>query len=406
MLTELPGAHHDRAMDRYHNVRGRKRVEAITAAIEASGGRILRAAKPNVAPFEFEVETADRKRLHLICYAFTANKYGQEGRPEDEHRFQVKYGSDFTRLHEVFIDPKRQVVTLFFGVHGEEDVFIAVDPAMHSPTWFSSSVEFKTEDIETALKRGWHGWDRERVPTGRRRILPQESLATEALLAFTPEHFLTYVQFERVATGMDTGERLLLISNIGDDIRRGGAPKSVISTRLDLLPPKSIEHKLLAQFDLPLDQLLDLIAENPRLHTAVRGGVAERHLQLVLQDTPGVSRLEKINKDGEPDFALTFRRSRRIRVECKNVSPELTRGLPRVDFQKTRAAKGDPCSRYYAPSQFEVLAACIYPTTGDWDFRFCLTSTLQPHKRCVGKLSDRVLVEPSWPADLPTLLTS
>lgn len=403
MLTEQRDPHHDRAMERYQNVRGRKRVEAITAAIEASGGRVLRAPSANVAPFELEVQLPDGKPLKLVCYAFTANKYGQEGRPDDEHRFQIKYGSDFTRLHDVYVDPKRRAVTLFFGVHEEENLFIAVDPAMHNPTWFSSSVEFKTKDVEAALEGGWHGWDRERVPNGRRRILPQESLATEALLAFKPEHFLTYVQFERVATGMDTGERLLLISNIGDDLRRGGA-RTVASTRLDLVAPSSVEHRLLAQFGLPVDQVLDLIAANPRLHTAVRGGVAERHLQLALEDTPGVKGLQKINRDGEPDFALTFRRLR-IRIECKNVSPELTRGLPRVDFQKTRAAKGDPCSRYYAASQFEVLAACIYPTSGEWDFRFCLTSSLKEHKKCVGKLSDRVLVEDSWPEDLPTLLT-
>jgi hypothetical protein len=405
MLTDPRDRHDDSAMERYHNVHGRKRVEAIVAAVEASGGRVLSAPSADVAPFELGVQLPDGKALKLVCYAFTANKYGQGGRPEDEHRFQVKYGSDFTRLHDVYVDPKRHVVTLFFGVHEEESLFIAVDPAMHNPTWFSSSVEFKTKDVRTALKRGWHGWDRERVPSGRRRILPQESLATEALLAFTPEHFLTYVQFERVATGMDTGERLLLISNIGDDLQKGGSARSVISTRLDLVAPTSAEHKLLAQFGLPVDQVLDLIAENPRLHTAVRGGVAERHLQLFLEDTPGVSHLQKINKDGEPDFALTFHRSR-IRIECKNVSPELTRGLPRVDFQKTRAAKGDPCSRYYSASQFEVLAACIYPTSGEWDFRFCLTSSLKDHKKCVGKLSDRVLVEPSWPADLPTLLTT
>src|SRR5690606_16980974 len=61
---------------------------------------------------------------------------------------------------------------------------------LHNPTWFSSSIEFKERDVRKALKQGWHSWERERVPNGRRRVLPQESLTTEALLAFTPEHFL------------------------------------------------------------------------------------------------------------------------------------------------------------------------------------------------------------------------
>lgn len=390
-------------MERYEGVHGRERVEAIAAAIEASGGQIVRTASPSVAPFEFEVLLPDGKQLKLVCYAFTANKYDQEGRPLDEHRFQVKYGSDFTRLHDIYVDPKRAKITLFFGVHDDEDLFIAVDPAMHKPTWFSRSIEFKENDVEVALKSGWHGWDRDRVATGRRRVLPQESLATEALLAFTPKHFLTYALFERIATGMETGERLLLIKNIGDDLRQGGSARKLVATRIDLVAPTSAEHKLLTQFGLPVDQILDLIAENPRLHTAVRGGVAERHLQLVLKTMRGVSDIQKINEDGKPDFAIKFLRQP-LRIECKNVSPNTTRGLPRVDFQKTRAAKGNPCSRYYSADQFEVLAACIYPVTGNWDFKFCLTETLPPHKKCAGRLGDRVLVD-GWAPDLPTLLT-
>jgi hypothetical protein len=390
-------------MERYERVRGRQRVDAICAAIEASGGKIVRAPSPNVAPFEFEVRLADGKRLHLICYAFTANKYGQTGRPLDEHRLQVKYGSDFKRPHDIYIDPNRARITLFFGVHDSEDLFIAADPAMHNPTWFSRSIEFKEVDVEAALESGWHGWDRDRVSSGRRRVLPQESLATEALLAFAPKHFLTYALLERIATGMETGERLLLIKNIGDDLRQGGSAKSLVTTRIDLVAPTSAEHKLLTQFGLPIDQILDLIAENPRLHTAVRGGVAERHLQLTLQMMRGVTNIQKITEDGKPDFAIKFLRQR-LRIECKNVSPDTTRGLPRVDFQKTRAAKGNPCSRYYSADQFEILAACIYPITGNWDFRFCLTKTLPPHRKCAGKLGDRVLVD-GWAPDVPTLLS-
>jgi len=390
-------------MERYHRVRGRKRVEAIADAIVASGGEIVREPSHSIAPFEFEVRLPDGKQLNLVCYAFTANKYAQERRPPDEHRFQVKYGSDFSRPHDIYIDPKRASTTLFFGVHKEEDLFIAVDPAMHNPTWFSKSIELKENDVEIALKRGWHGWDRDRVPGGRRRVLPQESFSTEALLAFTPKHFLTYALFERIATGIETGERLLLIKNIGDDLRQGGSARSLVTTRIDLVAPTSAEHKLLTQFGLPVDQILDLIAENPRLHTAVRGGVAERHLQLVLKKTPGVTDVKQINRDGEPDFAIKFRRQP-LRIECKNVSPDTTHGLPRVDFQKTRAAKGNPCSRYYSAEQFEVLAACIFPVTGSWDFRFCLTNTLPQHTKCAGKLGDRVVVD-GWAPDLPTLLS-
>jgi hypothetical protein len=389
-------------MDRYQGVHGRTRVEAIASAIEASGGQVTRAPSPSVAPFEFEATHSDGKLLKLVCYAFTANKYDQEGRPVDEHRMQVKYGSDFKRLHDIYIDPKRNKITLFFGVHEDNDLFVAVDPAMHHPTWFSSSIEFKEADVRRALKVGWHGWDRDRIQRGRRRVLPQESLTSEALRGFTPKHFLTYALFERIATGMETGDRLLLIKDVGDDIRSGRAARRLIETRN--VTETAAEHELLKQFGLPIDQVLDLIAENPRLKTAVRGGVAERHLQLVLERTKGLTNIRKINEDGQPDFSTKFRRDP-VRIECKNVSPERTRGLPRVDFQKTRAAKGDACSRYYSASQFEVLAACIQPLTGEWDFQFTLTKTLASHKKCPDKLSDRVLVDDDWPSDLLTLLS-
>jgi len=84
-------------MERYEGVRGQQRVEAIAAAIEASGGKVVRAPSPSVAPFEFEVQFPDGKQLKLVCYAFTANKYDQKGRPLDEHRLQVKVGFHASR---------------------------------------------------------------------------------------------------------------------------------------------------------------------------------------------------------------------------------------------------------------------------------------------------------------------
>jgi hypothetical protein len=39
-------------MDRYEHVHGHRRVDAIAAAIVASGGEVVRASSPTVAPFE------------------------------------------------------------------------------------------------------------------------------------------------------------------------------------------------------------------------------------------------------------------------------------------------------------------------------------------------------------------
>lgn len=391
---------HDRAMEQYGAL-GRARVDAIAAAIVSSGGKVVRVAPPNVAPFEFDVVLPDKKRMHLICYAFTAEKYRQGGRPVDEHRFQVKYGSDFKRLHHLHVEQEGPATTLFFGVYESGDAFVAVDPALHNPTWFSSSVEFKEENVDEVRRTGWHGWSRARVARGRRRINQNESLVTETVHGFRPEHFLTYARFERLATGIDPGERLLLVRSIGADLRAGRVARDLV--RSQVVPNAELEHELLQQFGLPIDEVLDLIAKAPRLRTAVRGGVAERHLHVLLQRAPGIDSVKKIDEDGEPDFSFTYD-GRRFRLECKLVSPELSRGLPRVDFQKTRASKSDPCSRYYSSDQFDLLAACVHPVTGTWDYRYAWTASLPPHKKCGNKITDRILVESTWPGELGALL--
>ncbi|HEX7479162.1 MAG TPA: hypothetical protein VF331_15255, partial [Polyangiales bacterium] len=244
----------------------------VTAAIEAAGGRIISAPDPTSAPYEYAIELPSGERRDLVCYAFTANKYRGAGRPIDEHRFQIKYGSDFARYHNLYIDPSRKRTTLFFGVHHELDLFITADPILHTPTWFSSSVEFKEDDLLEAKKRGWHGWERERSMAGRRkRILPEESFQTEALCAFTPKHFLDYIEFERHASGLDASERLI----VGAELARAGVPR----------PGK--KHPLEQALGLSAAELLNVLGGTARLLTAVRGRVAEHHLGTYLQTVPG-----------------------------------------------------------------------------------------------------------------------
>ncbi len=384
-------------MERYRGVHGHDRVARISAALERSGATIVTAPDPTVAPFEYRIRTPEGETLDLLCYAFTANKYRQGGRPSDEHRFQVKYGSEFDRPHEIHVDPTRAKITLMFGVHDERDLFVAVDPMMHRLTWFSSSVEFKEEDLDQTLEGvGWHGWERERTSRGRRRIDPREDLRVEVLVAFRPEHFLRYVELERVASGLDPGERLLFIDKIEHQLAH--PPPAA--------PPLVLAHPLEQQLGLSAQEILEVIRGRGRLLTAVLGGVAEQHLERYLATVPEVS-FERIDKDGQPDFKVRYRsRTRIVRIECKNVRARLAAGhRPWVDFQKTRAAKGDPCSRYYAPTQFEVLAACLHPVTERWEFKFRETAGLAPHKKCAGKLATNVYVEdPTWTPDLPSML--
>lgn len=135
---------------RYRVVRKASVLHAIEDAVGRSGGTILERPSPDHAPFKYVVRTPGGAQLTLLCYAFLANKYRQRNRPADEHRFQIKYGSDFHEYHHVYFDPSRAVVTLMFGVHLEEDVFVAIDPAMNNPTWFSRSVEVKSGAIQRA----------------------------------------------------------------------------------------------------------------------------------------------------------------------------------------------------------------------------------------------------------------
>ena len=397
------------AMERYFGIKGKKKVAKILSAIEASGGTVLEAPNPSIAPFEIGVKTRSGEVLNLICYAFAANRYRQKGRPKDEHRFQIKYGSEFDRAHPVYIDPTGMRTTLMFGIHDEMDVFVAVDPVAHNPTWFSSSVEFKEPDLHKGAK-GWHGWERERHSGRRRRAGPissraDESFATEVLVAFNPRYFLDFAQFERIASGMDAGERLFLSDKAGSLVTRPRMLDKLLQWPPPLDQPDAAAlHPLLVQLGLTAEELLATLQSRFRLLAAVRGSVAEVHLERHLRAIEKIVKVEHLDLDGQPDFRVQFG-NKVFRIECKNVLRTRQDKAPRVDFQKTRASKSNPCSRYYDASQFEVLAACLHPVTGKWEFRFCGTGSLAPHKKCAGKLSSNVQVTgENWHKSLPALL--
>ena len=95
-------------MERYRVVRRGAIVERIEDALKRSGADVLESADPRSAPFQFVIRTPTGERLELVCYAFTANWYGQQGRPADEHRFQIKYGSEFDRYHTIYLSWRGQ----------------------------------------------------------------------------------------------------------------------------------------------------------------------------------------------------------------------------------------------------------------------------------------------------------
>jgi hypothetical protein len=121
----------------------------------------------------------------------------------------------------------------------------------------------------------------------------------------------------------------------------------------------------------------------------------------MLQIISGVTDCKRIDAEGQPDISLRWKGGPPILVECKNsLRVTYADGRPKVDFQRTRASVSDPCSRYYAPTYFPVLAACLHAVTEEWEFRLALTSELPVHKKCDGRIASAVaVVEPKFSRD-------
>lgn len=368
----------------------------ILQALEGEGCRILCASPPTHAPFRISFETPLGERLGIIAYAFFANSKLTRSRPEDEHRFQVKYGQDDKKLHEFWQDPYLLYTTLFCGIDPELGIFVGADPVLHSPTRFFVSVEFKRNHARAILEQGWHSWEREHRAGDDKPV--------EVLVGGTARSFLRYIRFEREALREDQGHRQLLAERVSAP----GSPLILPTTSISpsgSAPTGSRLHALAQEFEMDESQVLDLIASARRLKMAVRGWVAEEHLVRNLRQVEGVEDCERNDEEGSPDVQLRYRGSRVLHIECKNVLRKTASGnVPRVDFQRTRASKKDPCSRYYGPGDFDVIAACLHAVTERWEFRYVLPSQLEPHSRCRGKLTNNVRVDENWQEAIESVL--
>jgi hypothetical protein len=346
-----------------------------------AGCTILSASDPGYAPFFISFETPGGERSGVLAYAFFANSRLTRNRPEDEHRFQVKYGSDTKAALPVEQDPARLVTTIFVGIDPEAGVLVGADPCLHDGTRMFISIEFKRADVEQIRRSGWHVWERQ----SHRRV----GQPVETLVGVRRDRVLDFIRFERAAFGLDQGHRQLLAERMLPETRLG----------------RTARHDLITELGLPESALLDLINQTGRLKMAVRGWVAEVHLEDMLRRVPGVDECRRLTAEGSPDIEVRYRGRLPILVECKNVLRAPTAsGLPRLDFQRTRAAMADPCSRYYRPSDFEVLAACLHARTERWDFRFAATRALPAHEKCQGRLKAALTVDASWHDDPEVVL--
>jgi hypothetical protein len=202
------------------------------------------------------------------------------------------------------------------------------------------------------------------------------------LVAFKPERFLDYVRLERDA------------QSLGYDppLRFRAAQEATKMGRATGL------HALERELSLSGAEILDIIRERPRLGMAVRGGVAERHLQRVLEADSSVATVELAQQEGPPDLILALGSGRRrITIECKNASPKTyADGTPKVETQKTRASKSDPKSRLYEPRQFDIMAASMFGPWGRWEFRYKRSELLDRDAKFPDRIAAIQRIDGTW----------
>lgn len=364
-------------------------------ALDARGCTIVHIGPANRAPFHIVLDLPGGERLSVLAYAFLANSKPTKNRPDDEHRFQIKYGGDLSGVMDVAADPLGITTTIFLGIDIERRIFVAADPLMNDPSPMSRSVEFKAENVDDVLARGWSAWERDRregKTTTRRAFELLPDIRTETLIGGKQARLLDLILLERVARGLDPGERHL------------------VADKFSALPNPSaaghISHKLLDELQIAPEALLDLISSASRLKMAVRGWVAETHLEEYLKGIRGITDCQRLQGDGQPDISLRWKGSKPILIECKNVlRTTYAGGIPKLDFQRTRASKADPCSRYYMPSDFQVLAACLHPVREEWVFEFARTADLPPHSTCEGRINSNLPVRgPAFSARIQDVL--
>jgi hypothetical protein len=175
-------------------------------------------------------------------------------------------------------------------------------------------------------------------------------------------------------------------------------------------------HPVEVEMGLSAAEILDVIKRSDRCYQAVRGYVAERHLEKHLEQLKQSGTIQDfvfINKDGQPDFRVTVH-GRSKTIECKNVMARTryANGDLKVDFQRTRNQLGTSAQsgRYYKVTDFDILAASLHDLTGHWRFNFIRTLDL-PQVTVSGTLClvKAVRVPPSirgtrWTEDLLSLL--
>ncbi len=102
---------------------------------------------------------------------------------------------------------------VLLGIDPARGLVVGFDPARHFPEDEPLRVSISARAVRVTQERGWYSWLRE----GWER---REFDFAEALVGFRSEHLLEYLEFERIAVGLDTGHRSLLADTYLGVVRR------------------------------------------------------------------------------------------------------------------------------------------------------------------------------------------
>lgn len=382
-----------RTLGEVYSVSRREDLHAfLVSAVEASGGRVIYVSDPDKAPVYLGVQLDSDERMGMLIYPFRITQNQIRNRPSDEVRGQLRYGSEgsWGRDHPIWRDTAGVDVTLVLGVDPIDEVIVGLDATLWDPLPMGISFYCKKAEMGKAKQDGWHVWEKANRG-GSKRSSARSPTNLETVVAFTSDRLIDFARLQRQSTSLRLDSALR--HSVATAMTQPNAPQAM-----------QARHVLEEKFDLTSQQILDIIIGRNRLSVAVRGGVAEHHLERHLRDSPGVRDVQRLDKDAEHDFDVTMQDGRFLRVECKNASPELyASGEPKVEVQKTRASKGDRASRFYAVDKFDVVAACLFSSTGLWEFRFGKTSGMLRHRDFPDRLAAIQKVTEDWTAGLADL---
>lgn len=359
-------------------------VEFIEESVRRSGGRVVYSSyrDERVAPIYIGAEDDAGRRYGMLIYPFTTTRRETRNRPGGERRTQIRFG-DPERVRDednpLAVDVAGVDVTLVLAVDPEEEFIVGLDPLVYRDLPMGISVYYRDENVDAAADDGWGVWEREKRDGPRRSTLT----LLETLIGFRSHRLLDYVRFEAqaAALGLNPALRQTLAETFA---RRDAEP-----------------HQLETFFGINAATILDIVESNFRLGIAVRGGVAEHHLESALRRDAAVAHVEAIDEDGQPDFRVRLHDGRVLLIECKTASKHrYTDGDFKVEVQKTRDSGA---GRKYTFDQFDVVAACLFGATGLWEFRFSWTRNLRPASDDLSRIGAIQRISVAWPASLGEL---